>query len=275
MTESNLSYLNFWIIAFNSTAAFVLAYLFIFYINQLSFLVTGGMYNYPVSIDYATYYFHIEPYKWTHDSVMLIFSAGYITTLFIGLLALLGFFYLLSDSTPIKVFFFWLILHASTYFFGGLMLGNLLTEGIGHVFNWMYLTDTVKMIISLIGFFGLLLTSLASSRLAALSANAYFVRINERNTPFFITAQVLLPYIIGSVLLIAYFLPKNQFHERYNWIIMGIMMLIFYSRSKYLQSLMFEEDSNRQIRPMKGFIVFSIIIYLFTRVFLYKPILFG
>jgi hypothetical protein len=264
---------NFWIITFNSTASFVLAYIIIFYVNQLSFVLTGGMYDYPVSIDYASYFFHIEPYEWTHDSVILIFSAGYIITLLIGLLSLLAFFYLLADAMPIKTLFFWLFMHASIYFFGGLMVGNLLTEGIGHVFNWMNLTDTVKMIISLTGFFGLLLTAISSSRLASLMANSYFEKYSEKMGPFYITGQVLLPYFFGSLLLYFYYFPKNMFHEKYGWIIMGVMMVIFFIRTQFQQDLLFEEDDNRSIRPMTALIVVTLIILAVSRAVLFRPIL--
>ncbi len=235
-------------------------------------MLTAGMYDYAISINYSSYFFHVEPYEWTHDAVILIFSSGYILTLIVGLLALLAFYQLVADAIPIKVFFFWTSFHAITYVFGGLMLGNLLTEGIGHVFNWMYLTDTVKMIISLFGFFGLLVMSILSARLIALSSNAYFVRYSERMSPFFITAQAFVPYLIGSALIYVYFLPENQFHERYGWIIEGVMMILFFLRARYNDDLMFEEDDNRNIRLMKGFVIFTAIFYMASRLVMHNGI---
>ena len=264
-----LSRQNFWIIALNSTAAYILSYLFLFYLNQFSYLLTAGMYDYAISIDYSSYFFHIEPYEWTQDAVIMIFSSGYILTFLAGLLSLLAFYQIVADSFPIKVFFFWTSFHAVTYVFGGLMLGNLLTEGIGYVFTWMYMTDTMKMIISLVGFTGLLMMSIFSARLVALSSNAYFEKYNERMGLFFITAQVLVPYLIGSVLIFVYFLPEPQFHERYSWIIIGVMLLLFFMRARYNDDLMFEEgDENRSIRLMKGFIIFTVLFYVLSRIIL-------
>jgi len=272
--NSQLSRKNFWIIAVNSLAAFVLSYLFIFYLNQLSYVLTAGMYDYEISINYNSYFFHIEPYEWTHDAVVTIFSSGYLLTLFFGALSLLGFYQIVADAIPFKVFFFWLSFHATTYFFGGLMLGNLLTDGIGHVFNWMYLADTVKMIISLIGFFGLLIMAIFSARLVALSSNAYFDKYNERIAPFFVTAQVFVPYLIGSALIYVYFIPDALFHEQFGWIIMGVMLLLFYSRSRYNDDLLFEEDDNRSIRPMRVLIIFTLLFYVFSRVIMHNRIYF-
>lgn len=273
MTE-NLTRRNFWVIAANSTASFVLAYLFVFYLNQFSYILTAGMYGFPVTIDYASYFFHIEPWQWTHDSVILIFSAGYVVTMFAGLLSLLAFFQLVADSMPIKVFFFWVAVHSFTYVFTGLMLGNLLTQGIGHVFSWMYLTDTIKMVISLLGFFGLLITALISPRMAALSANSYFERFYEKNAPFIITAQVLVPFLLGSVLVFAYFFPKNMFHEKYGWIILSAMMILFFLRAQFLDDLLFETDDDRKVRLMKGLIVFLIVFYAGSRILLSNGITF-
>jgi hypothetical protein len=261
----NLTRRNFWIIAFNSLASFVLSYLIIFYLNQLSFVLTAGMYNYPVSIDYAGVFFHVEPYQWTHDAVYLIFSSGYVLTLIFGLLALLGFYHIIPDALPVKVFFFWFVMHAGNYVFGGLLLGNLMTQGIGHVFNWMYLLDTARMVISLIGFFGLLVISLMSAYWVAVSANAYFSKYNEKMAPFYISAQVFVPYILGSLILFFYFYPKNMFHERWGWLVLGTMLIIFYSRSLYMYELLFEEDENRKIRPMKSLIIVAILFLVLSR----------
>jgi len=261
----NLTRRNFWVIAINSLASFVLSYLIIFYLNQISFVLTSGMYGYPVSIDYASVFFHVEPYQWTHDAVFLIFSSGYILTLIFGLLMLLAFYYILPDALPVKVFFFWFVLHAGNYLFGGLLLGNLMTQGIGHVFNWMYLLDTPRMLISLAGFFGLLVIALMSAYWVAVSANSYFDKYNEKMAPFFITAQVFVPYLIGSLILFFYFYPKNMFHERWGWLVLGTMLIIFYSRSLYMSDLLFEEDDTRKIRPMKGLIITAALVLVLSR----------
>ncbi len=273
--NQELTRINFWIIAINSTASFVLAYLLVFYINQMMFVLTGGMYSYPISIDYASYWFHIEPSEWTHDAVFLIFSAGYVATFLIGLLSVLAFYNLLSDPFPVKIFFFWLFIHSSTYFFGGLFLGNLLTQGIGHVFNWMYLQDTAKLILALVGFFGLLTVSLFSFQMIATSSNSYFGRFTERNAPFFLTAQVFVPYVLGSVLLFLYYFPRAMFHERYSWIILGVMLIILYMRARFTEDLMFEDDDRRSIRPMRGFIIFTLIFYIASRLIMHFGIYFN
>ncbi len=168
-----------------------------------------------------------------------------------------------------------MVMLSRTYGFGGLQLGNLLTEGIGHVFNWMYLVDTARLIISLIGFFGLVMTSLFAVRIVAISADSYFSKFNERMVPFFITAQVLVPFILGAVIMFFYFFPKNMFHERFGWIVLTVMIFIFFMSTRWIDSLHFEEDEERAIRPMKGLIIFTIVFLVASRLALHHGISFS
>lgn len=272
---NSLTRKNFWIIAGNSIASYVLAYLVVFYLTQLFILFSAGMYSYPITITYADYCTHVEAYEWTHDSVFLFYFTTSLSTLILGIIATMAFYSIIADPLPIKVFFLWLMFHSYSYFFADIMIGNLLTDGIGHAFNWMYLNDTVKMIISLVGFFGILTVTLFMPKRVALSADAYFVRYSERNSTFFITAQVLVPYLIGSLLLFFYFYPKNMFHEKYIWVLYALMIFIYYYVSKTMESLSFEEDDDRKIRPMKNLIIFTIIFYVLSRIVLNSGIYFS
>ena len=92
-----LSKRNFWVITTNSTAAFVLAFLFVFYVNHFTTLLTAGMFDYDVSFNYYVIFYHIEPYQWTHDSVKLMYSAGPILILLVGLIALIGFYSMVEE----------------------------------------------------------------------------------------------------------------------------------------------------------------------------------
>ena len=98
------------------------------------------------------------------------------------------------------------------------------------------------------------------------NSDSYFVKYNEKIAPFFITAQVIVPYLVGSLFVFFYFFPKNMFHEKYGWVVLGVMLLIFFLRSRFTDDLLFEEDENRAIRPMRGLVVFTIILLVVSRV---------
>ena len=262
-----LSKRNFWIITTNSTAAFVLAFLFIFYVNHFTTLLTAGMFNYDVSFNYFVIYYHIEPYQWTHDSVKLMYSAGPILVLLVGLISLIGFYSMVEEVARAKIFFIWLTFLSFNYFFGGLLLGNLFTKGVGHVFNWMYLNSTEKLVVAMLGFFGLIGTGFLMAKPIAISANSYYKEFNPRLFPFFFTAQAIVPFILGTILVELYFLPKPNFQVMWFWASMIVLLLLIYKVLDSADNLYFDEE-DRYVIFSKGLIITAAVVYVGFRLIL-------
>jgi hypothetical protein len=263
---------NFWIIATNSTASYVLAFLFVFYVNHFANILTSGSFGYEVSFDWNIIYYHVEPYEWTHDAVKLIFSAGPMLILLVGLISLIAFYSLVEEPARIKTFFMWLTLHALNYFFGGLLIGNIFKKGVGHVFNWMYFTDTTKMLVALVGFFGLLATAYFMSKPVAISANSYYNKLSEKNFPFFFTAQIIVPFVVGTLLYTLYFLPDLRFQERYSWMSLAVLLIIIFGRVNYMETLYFDEE-DRYISLSKAIVMTTLIVVIGLRLILSHEIL--
>ncbi len=270
--ESELTKTNFWIIASNSTASYVLSFLFIFYVNHIVKIALAGSYGYEVGFDWNIVFYYIKPSDWTHDSVRLIFSSGPILTFIIGLIALIAFWSLVEEPARIKTFFMWLSLHAFNFFFGGLLIGNIFKKGVGHVFNWMYLTDTSKMIVALIGFLGLLGTAYFMSRPAAISANSYFNKLNDKNFPFFITAQLIVPFILGTIIYLIFFLPNILFQEGYSWISLGVMLVFMIGRVSRMDTTYFDEE-DRYIGVSSIILITTLLVLIGIRILLRNEIL--
>ena len=263
---------NFWIIATNSTASYVLAFLFVFYVNHFANILTSGSFGYEVSFDWNIIYYHVEPYEWTHDAVKLIFSAGPMLILLVGLISLIAFYSLVEEPARIKTFFMWLTLHALNYFFGGLLIGNIFKKGVGHVFNWMYFTDTTKMLVALVGFFGLLATAYFMSKPVAISANSYYNKLSEKNFPFYFTAQIIVPFVVGTLLYTLYFLPDLRFQERYSWMSLAVLLIIIFGRVNYMETLYFDEE-DRYISLSKAIVMTTLIVVIGLRLILSHEIL--
>lgn len=270
--ERELTPGNFWIIVANSTAAFIIAYLLIFYIGQMSIVLTAGMFDFDVSFDYNQVFFHIEPYEWTPDAVKLMYSSGPILIFIFGLISLVGFFSLYEEEARIKIFFLWFAIIAFNYTFGGLMIGNLFKKGVGHVFNWMYFTDTQKMMVALLGFFGLLSTGLLMAKPIAHTANSYFKNLSSDNFPFFFTSQIILPFLIGGGIIVSYFLPLVLFQERYGWISMAVILLLAFGRLNNYGTIFFENEE-RDIKLSYFMIILAVIMLAGLRLLLNRTYL--
>jgi len=262
-----LSKHNFWVITINSTAAFVLAYLFIFFTNHFTTILTAGMFDYDVSFNYYIIYFHIEPFQWTHDAVKLMYSAGPILVLIFGLISLVGFYSMIEEVARVKIFFIWLTFLSFSYFFGGLLIGNLFTKGIGHVFNWMYMNSTEKLVMAMIGFFGLIGTAFLVAKPFAISANSYYHEFNDKLFPFFFTAQTILPFIFGTIFIELFFFPHPNFQVMWFWVPIIVLLFIIYKVLDTSDNLYFDEE-NRTVQVSKGLVITAIVVYLGLRIIL-------
>lgn len=262
--DTELSRKNFWAIAVNSTTAFVLTYLIVFYINFFIQVILTGIFDYPITFTHDTIFFHIKGYEWSHDSVRLIYSSGPILVFVLGVISLMIFSGFADDSSRVKVLFVWFSLHAFNFVFSGLSIGNIFGYGLGHVFTWMYLHDTAKMIISLIGFFGLLSTAIFIVKPIINSGSSFFSYLDERNVPFFIMAQIVVPYIIGSVIGVMYFLPTIPVQEEYSWVVMGVLILIVSVSVNKMERIQFDNEK-RTIGISWRLVVFTIVIMLAMR----------
>jgi hypothetical protein len=230
------------------------------------------VFGYPISIDYKMVYYHIEPYEWTHEAVKLMYASGPIMIFIFGFISLVAFFSLFEEVAPIKIFFLWFTLIAMNYSFGGLMIGNLFTKGVGHVFNWMYLKDTQKLIIALIGFFGLISTGILMAKPVAHAANSYFNKLTENNFPFYFTSQVIVPFIIGNLIIIGYFSPGPLFQERFGWISLAVIILLIFWRVNGFDSIYFDEEE-RDIRFSYTLVFIALGILISFRILLANTVL--
>lgn len=269
--DLRLTKTKFWIIATNSTASYVLSFLFIFYLNHFTKIIIAANFDYAIGFNWYIIHFYIQPYEWTHDSVKLIYSSGPILIFIIGLISLIAFWSLVEEPARIKTFFMWLTLHAFNFFFGGLLIGNLFKKGVGHVFNWMYLTDTTKMIVALIGFLGLLGTAYFMSKPAAITANSYFNKLDEKNFPYFVTAQLLVPFVFGTIIYLGFFLPEILFQEAYSWISLALILFFIVGRISRMDTVYFDED-NRIIHFSIVIIVTTLIALIALRIMLRNEI---
>jgi len=266
---TKLSRKNFWIIVLNSTSTFVLAYLLVFYINHFAKVVMSAMFNIPVAFDWDQIYYFIQGYQWTHDMVTTIFSAGPILVFIFGIISYGAYWAIHAETSRLKMFFIWFTLLSFNFFFGNLLIGNIFTRGIGYVFQWAYFSDTAKVVIAMIGFFGLVLTAFIMKRPVLFSANSYFTGLKERNFPFFFMAQIVVPFLIGNALSIVYFFPRILFQERYSWISLGVVLLILFMGINDEESVVFDPDEPPPpVTVSRVLVIAAVLVYVVLRILL-------
>lgn len=264
ISDNSLSRRNFWILVVNSTVAFVVSYLFVFYLNLFSIVFTAGMFDYDISFNFSHIIYHVKQTDWTHDSVKVIFGSGPLLTFIIGLLSLVAYASMSEETEKIKLYLLWLSLNAFNYVFSGIIIGIIFKVRIAHLFIWMYFNDSQLLMMAIVGFFGILITAFVMTRRIAFSANIYFNDLNERNFPFFIMSQIILPFLLGVMLVVLYFVPQIHVMEMYVWIGLAIILLICSVNISKYDPVYFDEEE-RSIKVSWVALLISTLLILLLR----------
>jgi len=201
--------------AINSTAIYILAFLFIYIIYQVATVLVASHFN----IASTLFFYGIrwpgpDSTLWTFDSVIAIFLAGPLVSLLMGVF-LLAFFYIFivkDGFASLKLFFVWSYIHAFNLFFGAFIVGVITEKGFGYAQDWLYLSSTDKYIISTIFIFILALIGFFSTSHFLQCALSNFI-IRKDNRILFIFSQVFVPWLLGSFLILLIKTPKNTYHE--------------------------------------------------------------
>lgn len=254
----------------NSTAYYLLSYLFVFILHQLATLLAAGLFHFPVELDYSRIVFLVSRYDWYFDSVKIIYSAGplvaLITAIFMAVVA-----YRYNEYTgSLKLFFLWGLVHCISLFLGSAYAGALLSEGFGHVLIWMFMGDTGKLIITLLALFLLAATGFGISRMFLLSANTYYNLLKTENRLAFVLNQVILPFFVGSVIIIAIRFPLNAYELLR--ILTPIIILLTLLLNSFSYSVLYFDENPKRIRLNTRLIMITSVIYLIYRVALHYPV---
>lgn len=212
------------IIIANSTSFFLLAYLAMFFIYQLTSAIATTFFDFDVIMYYEKNEYLLEPDEWTFDSVKTIYSSGPLVSIIIASFSTIIYFQIREQAMKAKLFFLWLSFHGFTMFFGGLLIGTLFSKGFGHVLIWSYVMDTGKLVVSLFSISVLIGIGLYLTRGILISSNSYFKHLNASNRKRFVMGQILYPYIIGNLIMLLFWLP--EFNVYFQLVLASVFFLL-------------------------------------------------
>jgi len=259
-------------IVVNSTAQFLLAYFLVFLIHQGVTVLSSIFFNFPVLMDYTRIDFLNYRYSWTFDSVKIIFSSGPVISMIVSLFMIVVAFKFREYDGLLRMFFIWGFIHSFNLFAGSAVAGALLGEGFGHVLIWMFMPDTGKLVVSLIGIFALASLGFLITHLVLLTANSYFNLLDYDHRMPFMLAQLLVPYVIGSALIIAIRLPLN-YYELMRLGTEAIIIIPAFLNSSGFQIFYFDESPKSQ-KISGSLLTAAIILIVLYRIVLNSPIKF-
>lgn len=223
---------NFLIIFFNSLSYFIIAFIFMYLLSHFATAIAALQFEYTSIVYYYRLVYVIDSGAWTSDAVKFLFSMTPVVSLLFGIIFFIVFIQMYDNQAHFKIFFLWCFAYAIIWSFGALLAGTIIDRGIGYVVMYFYMKDTGKLIISLFALTMLLISSTITTKWFLFSANSYFNQLNEHNRSFFTFANILLPLVVGTGIMILVKLPEITYYELFILllgIIYGIPVLLRYS----------------------------------------------
>jgi hypothetical protein len=163
-------------------------------------------------IDSILYYYDLRfnDYSplWTRFNILVITGAPPFVSLFIGLLIHRRIFKLKRFSSIQKLFLLWWSLHSLNHFFGAFASGIVTDEGFGYVAAWLYMNTAFKFMFAIVALFALGVLGYYSKQHFLETSNSQS-RIKRQNQTSFIFTQALIPWIVGTAILVATRIPHN------------------------------------------------------------------
>jgi hypothetical protein len=256
---------NFLIIAANATAYYLIAFLVMYLLGQFLTALLALQYDYSSMIYYYRIAWLIDSYDWTSDAVKFLFIIAPLLSLLLGIIFLVIYIILYDDRGNAKQFFLWGFAHGMIWFFGAMLAGTILDQGIGYVVMYMYFKDTGKLIISLIALTALILISAFTNKWFLFSGNSYFNQLNEHNRTFFAFSQIFFPMVLGTLILIGIKMPMIIYYELFTLITSLVFMIPLMANLKTHNTFYFDEIPI-EIKADKRAIIVALILLVAFRV---------
>lgn len=273
---------SFFVISINSLVLFLFSYLVIFIIGQFITIWVASTFDYKTILYYYKIYYDIESHAWNSDSVKILFSILPLSGILLGTVFLILYSLFRNEPGNLKLFFLWGFVHGMVMFFGALLMGTLLNKDFGWVIAYLYYRDTGKMIFSIISIFALIAIGGLIAKSFLISGNAYYNFIDKRNRQFFLSSQIILPAILGSVVLAFLKIPDRfyfgtvdeMYYEFLKLFTLMLLIVPLFISFKTYNEIYFDEEPRRISLNWK-FLIIAIALILIFRLGLVTGITFG
>jgi hypothetical protein len=170
-----------------------------------------------------------------------------------------------------KLFFLWLAFHSFNMFFGAYVAGFITDQGFGYVVNWLYLRFAIRFALVMLSLLVMMIIGYFTTKTLLETSNSV-QRINKHNKPYFILTQALIPWILGSAILVLIKIPdKDPQHENiivYDLIILGTLLFAivptFFNRKARPDTLRFK--SKKRMKFIWLYMLVAILLIVAYRI---------
>jgi hypothetical protein len=267
---------HFWIIVINSLSYFMLAYITVITLtNFVSILlaktenVKGILYYYGFNL------FDIQQ-GWSKELTFLVFFFGIGFSAVIALLFEWVYKRLRKYSIHNKLFFLWGFFLGMVYFLGNVLVGAFFYFGTGVVFTDFNIPVLFRILTGIGALILLIYLGVFVTRSFLISLNCYVSDVNKQEYQWYMKAQLLYPFILGTVLILILKIPHhNEFFllDTLIWLTGIVPVIAVFLKLSGQQSFHFR-NKNVKIEVFYGPLTAFIILVLIYRIGLTNGIVF-
>ncbi len=201
----------------NSAACFSLAYVILTYLLWFITGLAGRFYKFDSFVYYYGIKFMLNSQAWTKMKVVVVYSAGPFSMLFIALIALFLYSRLKRTKSILNLFFLWIFIIGISIFISELIIAalgmykytSLYYQSLAVSFSWLGIPKFVVYAVDLIMMIMLVYFGVNSARLFMVFSFSYSKvnTLSRRRKYFFETA--LAPFVLGILITCIAVFPKE------------------------------------------------------------------
>jgi hypothetical protein len=253
-------------IIINSTAYYLLSYLVVYLLFQLTTIIASNVFDIPNTLYYNKIGFNVRPEAWTFDSVKVIYSSGNVLLFLLAISFLVVVIKALELDGMLRLFFIWGFIHSISMLFGSFIMGAFNFEGFGIVLSYLYLADTAKMLLLFAGLLLLIGIGMAMVKALLFSANIYFNFLTPEMRPAFRRDQFIVPFLLSTFLLAALKYPLTLYEVLMLFIPLFILLPLFWGIKRFPP--FYFEETEKSIKVNYTLVILTLGIYILYRVVL-------
>jgi hypothetical protein len=261
------------ILALNSTAFYVLAYLFVHFAHQLATVLTARAAGIHTRLYPGHIYFKISDSQWQANDVITVYAAGPLAALVLGLLGFAGFKLAVKYRNNLKIFLLWVFIFGLNMAFGSLLAGCVVQGGFWYAVKWsVYNFGVVWGIAGLLGLALILAGFFMAPAFPDACPSATLKQFRNRRK--MLTAMLVYPWLFGNLVLAIIKFPDLIVYEGLQFFTLLLFLVPAYSQN-LRDPLEPKIYGAQKTRLSVAAIALSVLAAVVFRVWLQKGMVFG
>ena len=264
----------------NSTVLFILAFLSVYYLNQLITIYTAKLFDIPAVLFSYRIYWPLYTYSslYSRMALILIFGTGPLINLILGFVFYRMYILTRWKTAFFKTFFIWASIHSFTMFFGAYIVGVITRTGFIYSSEWLFLSnvfDVEEILFLIISIIVMVIIGYYSTRHFILSSNSSNI-IEPKLRVVYMISKVLLPWLLGNGVLFLHSYPNNPFElNLLLWVSILVIVPVFTNYNSTTMKMLKLQKTGFKMRIGWFFVIVLIIVLALIRFFIYKGISFS